>query len=81
MKYNTDLITSTHNLFDFRMLKRISIFIPNGKLVSYLKAYDNVSNVINFSSKTPKNWASWCSEYYTCNDTNTFSVTNVTDSK
>jgi len=63
------------------VLQRVSKFIPNKKLESYLKTYDDVNNLIYSKSMTQKNWASWCLERYTCGNANTDNITNVMDSK
>lgn len=47
----------------------MSKFVPNGKLETYLKAYDDVNNEINIKSESPGNWATWCLEHYDCNTT------------
>lgn len=65
-----------NNLFDFRMLHRVSKIIPNDKLETYLKTYKDVNNEIYTQSSTPDNWSTWCLERYSCNNDN---VSNVTD--
>lgn len=62
----------------FRMLFRISKFIPNDKLESYLKTYKDVNNEIRIKSSTPDNWATWCSERYECNN-NSNNVSRATN--
>lgn len=52
------------------MLHRVSNFIPNEKLKTYLKSYDDTNNEILSKSFTPDNWSKWCSERYDCNITN-----------
>lgn len=59
------------NLFNFRVLHRVSKPIPHDKLLNYLKAYDDVINEIHMKSPNPDNWETWCYERYDCNDTDT----------
>lgn len=65
-----------NNLFDFRVVHRVSKLIPNVKLETYLKTYKDVNNEIYSKSSTPDNWSTWCFERYNCNDDN---VSNATD--
>lgn len=69
-------------LFDFRMLHRVSKFIPNEKLESYLKTFDDIHYEIYSKTATPKNWVKWCLERFDCNSTNpTNNMTTMTDTK
>jgi len=59
-------------------MRVVSKFIPNKKLESYFKTYDDINNAIltSPSMRTPDNWNSWCLENYNCKITN---VTHDTD--
>ncbi|VVC34766.1 Hypothetical protein CINCED_3A025774 [Cinara cedri] len=58
------------------VLHRVSKLIPNEKLESYIRTYDNVSDEIYRKSEAPDNWETWCFERYDCD---TADVRNASD--
>lgn len=65
-------------MFDYyyRMLRRVSKFIPNETLELYFKTYKIVNNEIHTKLLNTDNLATWCVERYICNSDE---KTNVTD--
>lgn len=53
-------------------MRGVSKLIPNKKLESYYKTYDDINNEVltNSPMRTPDSWNSWCLEHYNCKSTN-----------
>lgn len=62
-----DLFLLTSNYFNLRFLRRISKFVHNEKLESYLNTFEDINNEIITKLPAPKDWATWCTERYDCN--------------
>lgn len=60
-------------------MRRVSEFIPNKKLESYFKTYDDINNEVltNPPMRTPDSWNSWCLEHYNCKSTNVIHDTDA----
>jgi len=60
-------------------MRRVSEFIPNKKLESYFKTYDDINNEVltNAQMRTPDSWNSWCLEHYNCKSTNVIHDTDA----